>query len=106
MASKDFKFEVVEFMGNIRGAEDNWGITVTNMRWNEDPPTINIRTTNLMKGIVGKGVALSDEETDHLVDILLSKDYGSVDALETSLERRRSRLSYDPLEIEVALTNK
>lgn len=98
--NKDFKFEVVEFMGNIRGPEDNWGITVTRMKWNEDVPTVNIRSTNLMKGIVGKGVALSDEETDLLVDTLLAKDYGSIDALETALERRRSRLTYEPLEVE------
>ncbi len=92
---QDFKFEVLEFYGNVRGAEDNWGITVSKIRWGDDVPTINIRNTNLMKGIVGKGVALSDEETDTLVDVLLERDYGSVEAIEKALERRRNRFDYD-----------
>ena len=92
---KEIKCEVIELYGNIRGPEDNWGITVSKIRWNEDAPTVNIRNTNLMKGIIGKGVALSDEETDTLVDVLLERDYGSVEAIEKALERRRTRFDYD-----------
>lgn len=92
---QDITHEVLEFYGNIKGAEDNWGITVTKIRWNDEAPSINIRNTNLMKGIIGKGVKLSDEETDTLVDVLLKQDYGSVDAIEEALERRRNRFDYD-----------
>lgn len=92
---KNVKYDVIEFYGNIRGPEDNWGITVSKMRWEDDLPTVNIRKTNLMKGIVGSGVALSDEETDTLVDVLLERDYGSIEAIEKALERRRNRFEYD-----------
>lgn len=91
---KEIKHEVLEFYGNVRGS-DEWAISVTKIRWNDDVPTVNIRTTNLMKGIIGKGVALSDEETDTLVDVLLERDYGSIEAIEKTLERRRTRFDYD-----------
>ena len=92
------EYEVLEFYGNVRGKEDNWGITLTRMKWDENPPTVNIRNTNLMKGIVGKGVSLTDEETNAVVDILLNNDFGSIEAIESALERRRSLTSYGVIE--------
>ena len=49
---------------------------------------------NISKEIMGKGISLSDEETDALVDLLLDEEYGTVDALEKALNKRKSRSDY------------
>ena len=39
---------------------------------------------------MGKGVSLSNEEADMMVDILLQNDFGSIDEIERALDKRKS----------------
>lgn len=105
MTKKDFEYQIVEFYDTIKGKEDGWGVTATKIKWGEDTPTVNIRNTNLTKGIVGKGVALTDLETDRLVDVLLDAGYGTVDAIEKALEERRNKFDYSDEIIQEMITN-
>lgn len=94
---KDFKMDVIELIGHVRGDADGWGIAVMRMGWGDNPTTLDIRNVNLASSVPGKGVSISDEETDRLVDILLERDYGSIEALEESIRRRNSRFEYAEL---------
>jgi hypothetical protein len=40
-----------------------------------------------------KGISLSDEEADRLVDILLESDFGSLDTLTKAVDRKKSRFT-------------
>ncbi len=98
--AREINYEVIEKYGNVRGEADRWGITVSKTKWGENPPTIDIRKTNFAAGIMGKGVSLTDHEVDNVVDILLNNDFGSVEAIEAALQRRKSRTTYDELKPE------
>lgn len=95
--NKEMTMNVIELMGHVRGDADGWGIAVMKMGWGDNPTTVDIRNVNLAAGIPGKGVSISDIETDSLVDILLEKDYGSIEALEEAIERRNGRVTYGEL---------
>lgn len=91
---EDFSFEIKEFIGVLKESDKHdWCKAVTKISWNDNPPTIDIRNINVSQNKIGKGISLTDEEADRLVDILLENDYGSLDILTKALERKRSRFT-------------
>lgn len=91
----DYNYEVIEFMGSVKESpSSDWSKSIVRISWNEKEPTVDIRNMNMSKEIMGKGISLSDEETDALVDLLLDEEYGSIDALENALNKRKSRFDY------------
>lgn len=95
-----YNYEVIEVYGQVKGEPNSWGVTVSRVKWGDNPPTVNIRNTNFMKGIIGKGVSLTDEEANSVVDLLLENDYGSVEVIERALEKRKSLTRYEPIEVQ------
>lgn len=84
-------FEIDHMIGTLKpDSSSGWNKAVGFVRWNDNTPTLDIRNMNLDKGVMGKGISLSNEEADELVDLLLQNDYGSVKAIEEALEKRKS----------------
>lgn len=90
--NNEFGYELIEFLGSLNEKE-GWSKSVVRIAWGENPVTIDIRNMNLIAERMGKGISLSDEEADRLVDILLEKDYGSMEALEKALCKKRKRFT-------------
>ena len=91
MSKKEFKSEVVEHIAILK--ETNcYNKEVLRMIWGEsNPMTIDIRMVNKNSNFVGKGISLSDEECDKLVDILLDRGYGSIDKIKEVLVKNMRR---------------
>lgn len=90
----DFNYEMIELLGSIKESpSSDWSKSVARISWNGNPSTIDIRNMNLSQEIMGKGISLTDEEADKLVDLLLSEDYGTVEMLEEALNKKKNRFT-------------
>lgn len=90
MAKKEFKSEVVEHIAVLKEGE-RYQKEVLRMIWNDNPITVDIRSVDKQNNFVGKGISLSDEECDKLVDILLDRGYGSIDKIKEVLVKNMRR---------------
>ena len=90
MAKKEFKSEIVEHIAVLKESE-RYQKEVLRMIWNDNPVTVDIRSVDKQNNFVGKGISLSDEECDKLVDILLDRGYGSVDKIKEVLVKNMRR---------------
>jgi hypothetical protein len=88
--NKEFKSEIVERVGTLRETKGQ-SKEVLRMIWGDNPITTDIRMVNKSNDFVGKGISLSDEECDKLVDILLDRGYGSVDKIKEVLVKNMRR---------------
>lgn len=94
MNKSEFTMEVEEFIDVLKESDKHdWCKAVARISWNGNPTTLDIRTMNMAQNRVGKGISLSDEEADRLVDILLESDYGSLESLENAIHRKKSRFT-------------
>ena len=90
-SDNQINFEIDHMIGNLKPDNSSgWNKGVGFISWNENTPTLDIRNMNIEKNIMGKGISLSNEEADELVDLLLKNDYGSIEAIEEALEKRKS----------------
>ena len=91
---EDFSYEMIELIGSIKESpSSDWSKSVARISWNGNPSTVDIRNMNIDQEIMGKGISLTDEEVDNLVDLLLSEDYGSIDVIEEALNKKKSRFT-------------
>ena len=90
MAKKEFKSEIVQHIAVLKESE-RYQKEVLRMIWNDNPVTVDIRSVDKQNNFVGKGISLSDEECDKLVDILLDRGYGSVDKIKEVLVKNMRR---------------
>lgn len=94
VSPEEFKFEIEQFIGVLKESDKHdWCKAVAKISWNDKPSNLEIRSINLALNKVGKGIGLTDEEVDRLVDILLDEDYGSLEALERAITRKRNRFT-------------
>lgn len=92
--SQDFKFTVDEFIGSLKEDDQHdWTKAVAKISWNDNPSTLDIRSMNLYDNKMGKGISLSDDEADALVNLLLENDYGSLDVLEKAVKKKKNRFT-------------
>lgn len=90
----DFTMEIEEFIGVLKENDKNdWCKAVAKISWNGNPTTVDIRNFNMAQKKALKGISLSDEEADRLVDLLLENDYGSLDSLTKAIEKKKSRFT-------------
>jgi hypothetical protein len=90
----NFEVDVEEVIGVLKENDKNdWCKAVARISWNGNPATLDIRNFNMAKQQPMKGISLSDEEADRLVDILLESDFGSLDTLTKAVERKKSRFT-------------
>ena len=87
---KDFDNEVIEHIAVLKES-DKYSKEVVRMRWFDNPITMDIRMVNKTNDFIGKGISLSDEECDMLVDILLDRGYGSVEKIKEVLVKNMRR---------------
>ena len=90
MAKKEFKSEVIERVGTLKET-NGYTKEVLRMIWGDNPVTTDIRMVNKTNDFVGKGISLSDEECDKLVDILLDQGYGSIEKIKEVLVKNMRR---------------
>lgn len=95
MAKKEFKSEVVEHIANLKEYNSNYTKSVVRMIWGDNPITMDIRMVNNDKQFVGKGISLTDDECDMLVDILLDRGYGSIEKVKEVLVKNMRRTNPD-----------
>lgn len=88
---EEFKFIIEEHIGSLKKSEEHgWSKDVLRIIWGDNPPSIDIRNVNMSQNRIGKGISLSNEECDKMVDILLDKGYGSVEEIRKALEKRQN----------------
>lgn len=61
---------------------------------------------NMANKRIGKGISLTNEETDKLVDLLLENDFGTTAALEECLRRRKEIFTISEEDIDKALDDR
>ena len=90
MSKKEFKSEVIERIGTLKET-NGYTKEILRMIWSDNPITTDIRMVNKSNNFVGKGISLSDEECDKLVDILLDQGYGSIEKIKEVLVKNMRR---------------
>ena len=90
MAKKEFKSEVIEKVATLKEG-NSYSKEVLRMIWGDNPITMDIRMVNKTNDFIGKGISLSDEECDMLVDVLLDRGYGSIDKIKEVLVKNMRR---------------
>lgn len=90
MAKKEFKSEVIEKVATLKEG-NSYSKEVLRMIWGDNPVTMDIRMVNKTNDFIGKGISLSDDECDKLVDILLDRGYGSIDKIKEVLVKNMRR---------------
>lgn len=90
MAKKEFKSEVIERVATLKEG-NSYSKEVLRMIWGDNAITMDIRMVNKTNDFIGKGISLSDEECDILVDILLDRGYGSIEKIKETLVKNMRR---------------
>lgn len=98
--NKDFKHEVIEHLVDLKEYNSGYTKSVMRMIWGDNPITMDIRMTNKEKGFVGKGISLTDDECDELVNVLIDNGYGSVDKMKEAVVKRMRRTNLNIKSIE------
>ena len=93
--NEEFKSEVIEHISDLKEYNSNYSKSILRMIWGDNPITMDIRMVNKDKNFVGKGISLTDEECDKLVDILLDRGYGSIDKIKEVLVKNMKRTNPD-----------
>lgn len=96
---KEFKHEVIERIDTLKES-NNYSKEVLRMIWGDNPVTVDIRMVNKTNDFIGKGISLSDEECDKLVDILLDRGYGSIEKIKEVLVKNMRRTNTEIKSIE------
>jgi hypothetical protein len=91
---KEFKSEVIERIDTLKET-NNYSKEVLRMIWGDNPITVDIRVVNKSNNFIGKGISLTDEECDKLVDILLDRGYGSIEKIKEVLVKNMRRTNTD-----------
>ena len=88
---KEFTYNIDSYIGSIKESDKHdWVKAVLRIQWGDNPSTLDIRNVNMGQKRIGKGISLSNEEADRLVDILVENDYGSLEALEEAVKKKKS----------------
>lgn len=94
MKSKEFKSEITELVGPIKeNPKNNWCKYILKVSYNDKPANIDIRNIKFNEDgthTFGKGITLTDEECDVMVDMLVDRGYGSTDKLEEAVKKKKS----------------
>lgn len=88
---KEISCEVVENIAVLKEYNGDYVKKVMRCIWNDNPVTLDIRSVNEKTGFVGKGISLSDEEADNLVNALIDVGYGSTEKMKAAIVREMKR---------------
>lgn len=65
-----FKYEIIKKLGVLSENTNGWKREVNLISWNERPAKIDIRDWDPNNEKMSKGITLSDEEAENLLNIL------------------------------------
>ena len=89
---KTFTYEVKDWMGVVKESKNsNWTKYVYKVAYNDRPTGVDIRNVQFKEDgsiVFSKGITLTDEECDNVVDILIANGYGTTTAIEQALDKR------------------
>lgn len=94
MAKKEFKYDIVEIV-EVLEEKNNWAKVLMRVSWNDGPVVYDIRSLD-MSTIdsdnirMGKGISLSDESLDILINKLIEEGYGDAKEINKILKNRNS----------------
>jgi len=94
MGKKEFKVDIKEWIGPVKeGKNTNWCKYVLKVSYNDAPANLDIRNVKFNEDgthMFGKGISLTNEETDVLVDTLLDCGYGTLDKISSTAKARNA----------------
>lgn len=95
----EFTYSIEEFIAPLKESTKNDYVKgVARIKWGENPTTLDIRNINISNMNAYKGISLSDEEADTLVNILLDEGYGKLEDIEEACKKRKSMFDYQTIE--------
>ena len=90
----EIKADIKKWHGIIKESKNsNWCKCIYTVSYNGAPANVDIRNVKFNDDgtyIFGKGISLTDEETDTTVDILLEKGYGTMEKISEAMKARNS----------------
>lgn len=107
---KNFEYKIEKVLGTISESKSsNWGKFVIRVRINDSPYTIDIRNLKINDDgtfTIGKGVALSNKDTDRLVELLVQLGYGDTDKLSSLIDRREEYYGRKSNKVKISIGGK
>ncbi|MBR1420842.1 MAG: hypothetical protein IJ575_07315 [Selenomonadaceae bacterium] len=73
-SKKEFKFEIIETLGELGEGSKGWKKYLRKISWNDKPAKYDIREWSPDDSKMGKGVTLTAEEIAELKKLLNSKE--------------------------------
>ena len=70
----EFKYEIVKELGVISQGARGWTKELNLVSWNDKPPKYDIRDWAPDHEKMGKGVSLTEEEMESLIELFNSRD--------------------------------
>ena len=70
----EFKYEIVKELGVISEAARGWTKELNLVSWNDKPPKYDIRDWAPDHERMGKGVSLTEEEMEALIELFNARD--------------------------------
>ena len=108
----EFNFKIHEVYGTIEESDkSNWGIALTKLSWNGNPPVYDIRkfdlgTIDTDNCKMGKGISFRNEESlNNLLYLLLEMGIGNEDKIKKILKNRDKIFEKEKKLIEVVEEN-
>ena len=93
-SKEELTFHIEEILGALKESDTHdWAKAALRISWGDRPPTLDIRSFNFKTNSPGKGISLSEEEAESLVEVLLENEYGTLESLTSALKKKKSRLS-------------
>lgn len=69
----EFKYEIIKSLGVISRSKNGWTKEVNVISWNDRPSKIDIREWSPEHDKMSKGLSLTEDEMDTLVDIWVNE---------------------------------
>lgn len=93
MADQDSNIcTVEEVIGKISEGDSSYAKYLARISWHGRPAELNVRYID-PAGKPRSGIALSAEEMDNLINMVVQMGYGDIAVLEAEIEKRKSRLA-------------
>lgn len=70
----EFKYEIIKELGVISEGARGWAKELNLISWNDKPPKYDIRDWAPEHEKMGKGVSLTEEEMESLIELFNTRD--------------------------------
>lgn len=93
--NKEVNCEIIDKLATLKEFNGGYEKTLMKVIWNDNPITTDIRFVNTNTNFVGKGISLSEEECEVLVNTLINEGYGSIENMKQAIVKQMSRVDPD-----------